>query len=737
MSGILFCTYSYDQTPVELMQIHPEPLDIRALKNTNLLSSLTCHRNYQIFATKALGLIILLAPLMLAAQSQTYSGRTTDSLMKIIHTSGGTKKVDALNNAADNALKFSAKDAMSFAKPAYELAGELQYTKGTAKALFNLAAAYGHLGETKQAIDADNQAMEIFRKIHEWESVYLCLIRLANNYAYLDNNDKVVETYLQSFHLAMEMGRNDLQAQSSAYLSQFFVKMNDKPKALNYASKAILLSEIAQISRISGLAYLSMANYMSRYGLQQNTTTNYYHKALKNFKSDKQSSFIAGCYVQLGNHYLGLGAMDSAKACFFRALKINIAAHDIMPEAAVYAYLSHTFQLEHQYEKALLFQRKALSLRQSYGNLWLTGSSLSNIGTIYSEMGNYPKALFYFRSGLAIAKQTGRSENIKFNYHHIYMLYIASKDYKKAFEYNVLLTAIDDTILKNRASKKFAEINYKHEVGKKIQAIAFLSKENELQKLKLKQTNFTTYILFALIILFLIIALLLIIQNKLKARHRKMDIEQKLLRSQMNPHFIFNALVAIQSFIYKKESAEAAKYLSSFARLIRLVLANSSQEFVTLKCEIDTLSYYLSLQKLRFENKFEYTIEVDPAIDTELIHVPPMLAQPFVENAIEHGIFALEKPGRIVISVRQKVNTIVLEVLDNGVGRVKGREMRKKTDKSHESLATRITEERISSLNRKYPWRISLRITDLYNSSKEPTGTNVSLSIPSNITSSN
>ncbi len=674
---------------------------------------------------------------MLTAQAQPYSDRTTDSLLKIIITYSGTKKVDALNNAAENALMFSAKGAMSLAKPAYELAGELQYTKGTAKALFNMAAAYGHIGETKQAIATGNHAMEIFRKINEWESVYLCLIILANNYAYLDNNDKVVETYLQSFHLALEMSRKDLQAQSSAYLSRFFIKMNDKPKALNYASKAILLSEIAQIPRVSGLAYLSMANYMSRYNLPQNNTTKYYYKALRNFKSDKQSSFLSGCYVQLGNHYLGLGAMDSAKVCFFRALKINIAAHDIMSEAAVYAYLSHTFQLEHQFEKALLFQRKALRLRQKYGNLWLTGSSLSNIGTIYSDMGNYPKALFYFRSGLAIAKQTGRSENIKFNYHHIYLLYIASKDYKKAFEYNVLLTAIDDTILKNRASKKFAEINYKHEVNKKIQAIAFLSKENELQKLNLKQTNFTTYILIAIIILFLIIALLLNIQNKLKARHRKMDIEQKLLRSQMNPHFIFNALVAIQSFIYKKESAEAAKYLSSFARLIRLVLANSSQEFVTLACEINTLSYYLSLQKLRFENKFEYTIEVDPCLDTEHINVPPMLAQPFVENAIEHGIFALEKPGRIVINVQKKENTILIEVNDNGIGRMKGREMRKKTDKSHESLATRITEERISSLNRKYPWRITLQITDLYNSNKEPAGTTVSLSIPSFITSSN
>ncbi|HEX7411297.1 MAG TPA: histidine kinase [Bacteroidales bacterium] len=663
------------------------------------------------------------------AQAQPSSQSLTDSLMQIIISSRGNKKVDALNQAAEYIQKFSVKKAQSLAEQAFTLAEKLLYMNGKAKALQNMAGIVSSKGENKEAVALVQKAIVIYNQGNERESVFNCLVKLSSIYQTLDNNDKVVETDLRAMHLAEEIGRADLQSLANASLSQFFIKMNDKSNALIYASKAMLLSKIAENSNSSGNACVAMANYMSKFGPQQSATS-YYKLAIKYFAVNKLLYSIAGCYIQFGNHYLGMGELDSAQVCYFKALKLDKETNDIMTQSSAYTSIAHLYQLENKLERALSFQQKALKLRQEYGNLSLTGSSLSNIGTVYSILGNYPKALEYFHAGLKIAKQTGRTDYIKFNYQRIYELYISRRDYKKALKYNMLLSAVNDTILKNEARQKFAEINYLHEAGQKQQAIEFLSKENEIQKLKLKQTRYTIYVLGATILLFLIIVLLLYIQAKLNARHRQMDIEQKLLRSQMNPHFIFNALVAIQSFIYKKESAEAAKYLSSFARLIRLVLSNSREEFVTLKCEIDTLSNYLSLQKLRFENKFDYTMVVDPRLDTELINIPPMLAQPFVENAIEHGIFEMDTPGRIVVTIQKKGNTILIEVNDNGIGREKDREMRKKSDKPHESLATRITEERISSLNRKYSWRISLHITDLFNENKEPAGTSVSLSIP-------
>jgi tetratricopeptide (TPR) repeat protein len=704
-------------------------LGIHALINIWLLSRLTCIWKSLDGVAIVVGLFFLLESYQLFAQSLPSDHVYSDSLLQSIISSKGTKKVDALNEAAEFFHLSSVNTAQPMAEQALSLAGKLHYITGKANALKNLAMIMSNKGENKTAIDLSQSAQDIYNQENEQESEFNCIIIQASNYQSLGDNDKVVETYLQALHLAEEMGRADLQSLAVSLISQFFIKMNDKSNALIYASKAMLLSKIAGIPNISGQAFMSMAIYMSKYGLQR-SATEYFRKSLTYFNISKQLYSIAGCYTQFGNHYLALGALDSARAYYLEALRIDIKTNDIMTQASVYTLIAHAYQLDNKLDKALTFQYKALKLRQEYGNVWLTGSSLSNIGAVYTKLGDYQKALEYFHAGLKTAKQLNRTDYIKYNYQRIYELYVEQKNYKKAFKYNLLLSSLNDSILKNKVRRKFAEINYKYEVGQKQQAIEFLSKENEIQKLLMKQTRLTIIVLSISILLILIIVLLLNFQAKLNARHRQMDIEQKLLRSQMNPHFIFNALVAIQSFIYKKESVEAAKYLSSFARLIRLVLSNSREEFVTLKCEIDTLSNYLSLQKLRFENKFDYTIVMDPRLEPELVNVPPMLAQPFIENAIEHGIFGMNGPGRIVIIIHKKDNTILIEVNDNGIGREKGRELRAKSDKSHESLATRITEERISSLNRKYPWKISLSITDLFTDKKEPAGTSVLLSIP-------
>lgn len=688
-----------------------------------------CYRNFLFSVAKVVGLIILFTSIINTAQALTSPQISTDSLVQVINTSSGIKKVDALNNAAEYIQKFSAKEAMPLAEQALAMAEKLLYINGKAKALQNMAIISSSKGDKKEAVVLARRALLIYEQCNEHEAVFNCLLTLAYNYMALGKKALVVETELKAFHLAGEIERIDLQSFAASSLSQFFTKMNDKSSALIYASKAMMLSKIDKNPLSSGHAYMAMANYINNFG-QKQSACGYFQRALKYFIAANQLFGTCKCYMHLGSYYIDINDLDSAKTCYLNALKLAKQSNHIMTQSAIYSIIAHIYQLDNKMERALVFQRKALKLRKEYGNLPLTGSSLSNIGTVYTNIGNYPKALEYFHAGLKIAKLVGHTDYIKYNYQHIYELYISSKNYKKALEYNLLLSAINDTILQNDARQKFAEINYIHEVGQKQNAIGLLSKENEMQNLRLKQTRVTIYVLGAIILLFLIIVVLLDIKAKLNARHRQMDIEQKLLRSQMNPHFIFNALVAIQSFIYKKESGEAAKYLSSFARLIRLVLSNSREEFVTLKCEIETLSNYLLLQKLRFENKFDYTMVVDPRLDSELIYVPPMLAQPFVENAIEHGIFGMEAQGHIVIIIRKKDNSILIEVNDNGIGRKKGTELRKKSDKTHESLALRITEERISSLNRKYSSRTSLHITDILNDKKEQAGTSVLLTIP-------
>jgi sensor histidine kinase YesM len=207
-----------------------------------------------------------------------------------------------------------------------------------------------------------------------------------------------------------------------------------------------------------------------------------------------------------------------------------------------------------------------------------------------------------------------------------------------------------------------------------------------------------------------------------------MQLEQQLLRSQMNPHFIFNSLIAIESFIYRNEPKEAGKYLSGFARLMRLILENSREEFVPLEREVQTLEHYLRLQKLRYDDAFDYAIHVEENIDSSIIEIPPMLAQPFIENAIEHGLKGLDKKGHIRINFFLKNDDLVFEVLDNGVGFEKTKTLQGKGN-GHRSLAIAITQDRLKNLNKKNR-NIKVMMEDIKDSANVVTGAKVTFVVP-------
>jgi sensor histidine kinase YesM len=198
----------------------------------------------------------------------------------------------------------------------------------------------------------------------------------------------------------------------------------------------------------------------------------------------------------------------------------------------------------------------------------------------------------------------------------------------------------------------------------------------------------------------------------------------------MNPHFIFNALSSIQGFIVDNDPINASLYLSRFSKLIRNILDNSAEEFVTLSKEIATIENYLALQKLRYEDKFDYSIDVDENIDPESVSVPPMLAQPFIENSVEHGIKHKATHGHIDIRFTLKDQVILFEVEDDGVGRSAAKEIEMHQQKDHRSMATAITLERLSVMNKKLRKKIHLNIADLLTDEGYPAGTKVNLEIP-------
>jgi Histidine kinase/Y_Y_Y domain len=208
------------------------------------------------------------------------------------------------------------------------------------------------------------------------------------------------------------------------------------------------------------------------------------------------------------------------------------------------------------------------------------------------------------------------------------------------------------------------------------------------------------------------------------------ELEMKTLRSRMNPHFIFNSLNSIQKFIWENKKDDASDYLSKFAKLIRLILDHSSHSYITLSEELEALKIYIELEHRRCNGRFEYAITIDENINSNLVKVPPLILQPFVENAIWHGLSPLQnKNGVLSVTIKQDADLLICEVYDNGIGRVKAAELKAQSSLSKTSVGVDITRQRLEQLSDTNRGKTFIETVDLY-TDNEATGTKVIIYIP-------
>ena len=222
-------------------------------------------------------------------------------------------------------------------------------------------------------------------------------------------------------------------------------------------------------------------------------------------------------------------------------------------------------------------------------------------------------------------------------------------------------------------------------------------------------------------------------EERLKSDYQKKltEMEMSALRAQMNPHFIFNAMNSIDYYIISNEQEKASDYLNRFSRLIRLILQNSKSTVVPLKDDLEALKLYIEIESMRFDDLFDYELLVGEKVDIEQIEVPPMIFQPYVENAIWHGLKQKEDgKGKIVIKIRRSDGSIITTIEDNGIGREAAQKIKSKSAASRKSFGMKITKNRLDALNKLANTNASVQLFDLYKEDKTGAGTRVEIVIP-------
>jgi tetratricopeptide (TPR) repeat protein len=311
---------------------------------------------------------------------------------------------------------------------------------------------------------------------------------------------------------------------------------------------------------------------------------------------------------------------------------------------------------------------------------------------------------------------------------------------QKAFDYLLFYEELADTI-RNRlltieqTSQRVGAIGYQNSLQLEIlqknkeiseNTIKLLMRESELKEKNLEFQK-TIIFLMAFVIVLIIVALIYIIRVSKQRRIANQQLALRSLRTQMNPHFIFNALNSVNSFISMSDERAANKFLTEFSTLMRTVMENSEHDFIPLNKELEILKIYLDLEHFRFQNKFDYTLHIDPDLDADDWVIPPMLIQPYIENAIWHGLRYKEQKGVLEISILADNKQIKVIVKDDGIGRSKSQEIKTKNQKKSNSTALKNIKQRVELFNSLHHIQVQVSIKDL---NSDTSGTVVTLIIP-------
>ena len=388
--------------------------------------------------------------------------------------------------------------------------------------------------------------------------------------------------------------------------------------------------------------------------------------------------------------------------------------------ASVASNLGHLFTIELQIERALHYFDVALEVFHRIDDKVGLVHTYSMMGEMHMKNGKLEDALKAYNKASEYNKKVGLREIQQGNLEELYKAYKAMGQFELANEALEASYLLKDSIFDEENFDKVLELEKKYHAEKS---------QKELIMLRAKEDRNRMY-MWGVSILFLLLTVIVLIWVyvlKIKEKQRQTSMEQKVLRSQMNPHFIFNSLSALQCIILENNKEDAIDFIADFSGLMRMVLQYAKEEHITLKKEKEILEMYMSLQNKRFDNKINYSIEIDEQIQIDEVLIPPMLTQPFIENAIEHGQLT-KNDSYINVSLTKNEDILEFSIEDNGIGIKNSIEAAKKNKKKHKSIAVGITRERLNLLNSKENTNVTLLIEDLSEYGKQ--GTRVVFKVP-------
>jgi tetratricopeptide (TPR) repeat protein len=491
-------------------------------------------------------------------------------------------------------------------------------------------------------------------------------------------------------------------------ISNIYHAVGDYENAFNATSESLELNRDDEQNRIlsfiqMGALYKSMNDYT--------TALVYFHQA-EELDPRPLGYEYRELNTQMGLLYSERNLFDSALYHYRRALP----GHPFPPN--VNLRIGECYILQGKFDTAYEYMNKVYNEEKIINDLPILIPAMMGMSKIFIYRNQPDSALLMAREAYEIANQRDVRQDKRDASLLLANIYERKNNSELALSFYKQYVALKDSILSDQFKGQLYSFKRRSEDAAHKSEVNFLR---------------TVLIIIVFAAVFVLLVLMLRHKNeKLRFRQRSTNLEMQALRAQMNPHFIFNCLTAINHFILNKDTDSASDYLTRFSRLIRLVLANSEKATVTLEEELTLTKIYLEMEQLRFANSFEYDIRYDATIQPSMVVVPSFILQPFCENAIWHGLLHKDGKGKLIIDLAMKGKVMVCTITDNGIGLAKAAAIKANATEKQDPLGLKLTTDRLAIFNDQKGRSGSYAIEDVLDASGDVGGTRVILQIKSN-----
>lgn len=528
------------------------------------------------------------------------------------------------------------------------------------------------------------------------EKLFDVYIIVAIRYRNSSKYSEALRVLHKAITIANEIDSDKLRTKATHETAVNFRRINENAMALKLHTQALELAESINDTFLIHCSYNGIGNVYLGYKDYDNAI-DYFRKSLSFI--GKEDPNLLGKAINsnlLGEAWLYIGNADSALYYLQKSFDVNVEIGSQLGQAICYNGMGLVFYEEKKYSMALEVHNKAFSIYKTLDDIYYQSMCMNHLGKTYLATKNYSLAEEFLQKSLYISKSIGTKRFALETSINLAQLYNETDRAKLSYKFNVQAIAYKDSITEDLQKQNTEAMSVLYKASKQEREILILKQTAAFNELKINRQRYLIFGVTGLVIIFMLFVLFAYRQRQLKSRLNEISLEQKLLRAQLNPHFVFNSLSAVQNFILHNDKHTASEYLVNFSRLMRNILIGSGSDFIRLENELEILDDYLKLQQLRFMEKFDYFFEISDGIDSEICLVPPMLIQPFIENSIEHGVRGINRQGIITIRFIKEADFLVIEVEDNGRGIQDQKETEKK--KGHISMATKITKQRMQNI---------------------------------------